>query len=79
MVSCVDAISIENTATGKPVSSATFSAILRAKEVLPIDGRPATITRSPGWRPEVIASKSEKPVGTPVTSLAPAVNRSSIL
>jgi hypothetical protein len=33
---------------GQPVSSATFSAMFSENAVLPIDGRPATITRSPG-------------------------------
>ena len=40
-------IFIENIATGKPVSSATFSAILIENAVLPMDGRPATIIKSP--------------------------------
>ena len=43
-------------------------AMFRQKLVLPIDGRAATMTRSPGWRPDVISSSSVKPVGTPVTS-----------
>ena len=33
---------------------AAFSAMLTAKVVLPIDGRPATITKSEGFKPEVI-------------------------
>ena len=51
-------ISIENTATGAPYSIATCSAMFSENEVLPIDGRPATMTRSPGCRPEVILSRS---------------------
>ena len=31
-------------------------------------GLPATTTRSPGWKPDVILSRSANPVGTPVTS-----------
>ncbi len=66
-------ISIEKIATGKPepnppIPSAIFSAILIEKAVLPIDGRPATIIKSPPCNPEVIASKSVNPVGIPVTS-----------
>ena len=40
---------------------------VEASVVLPIDGRPATMIRSPGCRPAVISSRSVKPVGTPVT------------
>ena len=35
---------------------------------LPMLGRPATTTRLPGWRPEVMWSTSRKPVGVPVIS-----------
>ena len=59
---------MENTATGRPVSKATFSAILSEKAVLPMEGRPATIIKSPPCMPDVMESKSVKPVGTPVTS-----------
>ncbi len=58
-----------NTATGSFASRATFSAMLSEKAVLPMDGRPATMIRSPGCSPEVLASRSVKPVGTPVTSV----------
>jgi hypothetical protein len=61
-------ISIENTPTGKPESTATFSAMFSAKAVFPMEGRPATMIRSPGWKPEVFWSRSMKPVGTPVIS-----------
>ena len=68
IANCAPPISIENTPTGRPVSTATFSAMFSAKAVLPIDGRPATMIRSPGWKPEVFWSRSAKPVGTPVIS-----------
>ena len=48
------------------------SPMFMEKEVFPMDGRPATITRSPGCRPEVMRSRSSKPVGTPVTSESPS-------
>ncbi len=35
---------------------------------LPMLGRPATMIRLPGWRPDVIWSTSRKPVGVPVIS-----------
>ena len=34
----------------------------------PIDGRAATMTRLPGWKPEVIRSRSLNPDGVPVMS-----------
>ncbi len=51
-------ISIEKIADGTLRSIAAFSAMLTASVVLPIDGRPAMITRSPGCRPTVIRSSS---------------------
>ena len=36
--------------------------------VLPMDGRPAMMVRSEGWNPDVRASMSTNPLGTPVTS-----------
>ena len=45
---------------------AIFLAILSAKEVLPMAGRPAIITKSDACQPAVILSKSWKPLGTPV-------------
>ncbi len=59
---------MENTATGSPSSMATCSPMFMENEVLPMDGRPATMMRSPPCMPEVILSRSVKPVGTPVTS-----------
>ncbi|MNR14826.1 hypothetical protein D3C85_1313220 [compost metagenome] len=70
MASCTPAISIENTATGRPCSTATCSPMFSENAVLPIDGRPATMIRSPACMPLVILSRSMKPVGTPVTSVA---------
>jgi hypothetical protein len=57
--SCSRDISIENTATGLLKAIAAFSATLSANVVLPIEGRPATMTRSPGCNPAVIRSSSE--------------------
>ena len=46
----------------------TCCAMFSTRLVFPIDGRAAMMTRSDGWRPDVISSRSVKPVGTPVTS-----------
>ena len=46
----------------------TFVATLSTNDVFPIDGRAATIIRSEGCSPDVISSRSVKPVGTPVMS-----------
>ena len=73
MISCVPGISIENTATGRPYSTATYSPIFIENAVLPIDGRPATMISSPPCMPDVMRSRSTKPVGVPVTSLGLAV------
>ena len=54
------------TATGRLDWMATCSAMFMANEVLPIEGLPATMMRSAGCRPEVIMSKSVKPVASPV-------------
>ena len=43
----------------------TYCAMFKTRLVLPIDGRAATTTRSPGWKPVVISSKSGNPLGTP--------------
>ena len=48
MASCVPPISMENTPTGGPASTATFSAMLRGEGRCPMEGRPATMIRSPG-------------------------------
>ena len=61
-------ISMEKMATGRPSFSATCSAMFTANEVFPIEGRAANTIMSPACSPEVIRSRSAKPVGTPVTS-----------
>jgi len=66
MVSDSPGISMLKTATGFMDLIATFSAMFIAKLVLPIEGRPAMTMRSAGCRPEVISSRSLKPVETPV-------------
>ena len=57
--------------------TAAYSAMFTASVVLPIEGRPATITRSPGRRPPVSLSNSVKPVGRP-RSLSGLLCHSSI-
>ncbi len=57
--------------TGTPSRTARFAAMQRPSADFPIEGRAATITRLPGWNPEVSRSSSLKPVAVPVTS-APA-------
>ena len=42
-------------------------AMLSAKAVFPIDGRPAMMMKSLGWKPDVIRSSSSNPVASPVT------------
>ncbi len=65
MTSCSAGISSENTATGTFSLMETFSTMFIASDVLPMDGRPARISRSAGCRPLVILSNSIRPVGTP--------------
>ena len=69
ITSCSAPISILKTATGSFSCTATCSPMLSAKAVLPTDGRAATMIRSPGCMPEVIRSRSTKPVAMPVISL----------
>src|SRR5580700_11398233 len=52
--------------------------MLTASVVLPIEGRPAMMIRSPGRRPPVFLSKSVKPVASP-RNLSGLVCHSSIL
>ncbi|MNY29750.1 hypothetical protein D3C86_1638100 [compost metagenome] len=52
--------------TALSLRSTAFSTRFMAKVVLPIDGRPATMIRSPGCRPLVLSSRSAKPVEIPV-------------
>ena len=56
--SCSFDISRLKMATGTSRSMATNCATLSTHDVLPIDGRPATIARSPAWSPVVILSRS---------------------
>ena len=67
MNSCSFDISRLNMPTVLPASMPQCSAMFSTKLVLPIDGRAATMTRSDFWKPEVISSRSTKPLGTPVT------------
>ena len=64
-------ISMLNTATGSSSASAACSAILSAKAVLPIEGLPAIIIRSPFCKPAVKLSSSLKPDETPVSPPPP--------
>ena len=61
-------ISSEKMATPCP-SLAAWAAMLRQNAVFPMEGRAATTTSSDGWKPDVSASKSTKPLGTPVIAL----------
>ena len=53
---CSMDISSEKTAVGMADMAAARMATFMAKAVLPMDGRPATMMRSEGWRPAVISS-----------------------
>ncbi len=59
---------MENTITGRSLAITACSTRFMAKVVLPMEGRPAMITRSEGCRPEVISSRSRNPVERPVIS-----------
>ena len=63
---CSLGISKENITTLFPSLNAAFSAIFKANVVFPIDGLAAIRTISPFWNPDVFASKSVNPEGTPV-------------
>ena len=67
VITCSEGISRLKIATEARVlgCTAAYSAMLTARVDLPIEGRPATTTRSPGRRPPVILSKSAKPVASP--------------
>ncbi len=47
-------ISSVNSPTGMPLRTPRFAAMQSASADFPIDGRAATITRFPGWKPEVM-------------------------
>ena len=58
IASCSAGISSENTAAFLPARMAAFSIKFMPMLVLPIDGRPATSTSSPGCRPVSMSSSS---------------------
>ena len=67
---CSDDISREKNATEDflPLSRICFAALnamFVAKDVLPIEGRPAIIIKSELWNPPSLSSRSLSPVGTP--------------
>ena len=78
MISESAGISMLNTRMGLAWLRMACSTRFMAKLVLPMEGRPATITRSAGCRPEVMPSRSLNPVLRPVIS-PPELNSSSIL
>ena len=59
VITCSDGISMLKIATEArvPGCTAAYSAMFTASVVLPMDGRPATMMRSPGRSPPVILSK----------------------
>ncbi|MND99445.1 hypothetical protein D3C80_918310 [compost metagenome] len=59
-------ISIEKTRAGKSQLNKTLSTKFIANVVLPIDGRAATIIKSPDCMPDVLLSSSIKPDVKPV-------------
>ena len=67
VTSCSAGISREKIATGLLVRLAALYAKLRAKAVLPTEGRAATIIMSPAWKPWVILLMLSKPVVKPLT------------
>ena len=70
IASCSAGISMLKTATDNRPCIAASSTMFIANAVFPIEGRPATMTRSPRCRPAVIASRSLNPDGTPVIGLS---------
>ena len=67
LTSCSLDISREKMATQRFSRMVMYSAILRTRAVLPMEGRAATRIKSAGWRPAVRLSRSVKPVDRPVT------------
>ena len=51
-------ISSVKSATGVPCLTARFAAMQSPSADFPIEGRAATITRLPGWKPDVRRSSS---------------------
>ena len=76
-ISCSAGISREKNATPLPFLS-RFCTILSAKEVFPIAGRAAMMTRSPLPKPVVILFRSAKPVSTPTRTELPRAFISSM-
>jgi len=70
-----EGISREKNATFLPCFVAAWLAMLRAKAVLPTDGRAASTMSAPGWSPSVFLSSVAMPVGTPVMGDRPACTR----
>ena len=66
LVICSLDISKLNIATGTFARTAAFVAIFNANADFPIAGLAATKIKSELWSPDVLKSKSEKPVGIPV-------------
>ena len=66
IISCWAGISMENTRIGASWCKIACSTRFMAKDVLPMEGRPATMIRSDFCRPEVLLSRSRKPVLKPV-------------
>ena len=58
--SSVSDISSENSATGRPCLTATFSAMLATSALLPIEGRAASTIRFDFWKPPVMSSRSRE-------------------
>ena len=58
-------------------STATLRAMLRAKAVLPMEGRAARMTRLEGWNPLMMSSRSRKPVWQPTVWCPSVMVRSS--
>jgi hypothetical protein len=61
-------ISSVKRATGVACRTARLAHVQRPRADFPIEGRAARMMRLPGWKPDVMRSRSRKPDGTPVTS-----------
>ena len=72
-------ISREKIATGFLKSTAALRVSASTKEVLPIPGRAAMMTRSDACQPEVSRSSAVKPVGIPVSPSSRSFSSSSCL
>ena len=65
--SCSFDISRLSTSTRLWSTTPAYLAMLSAKAVFPIEGRPAMMMKSLDWKPEVISSSLPNPVASPVT------------